>query len=265
MAITIVYGDPGVGKGVYMTATALGYMDDSQQALDCLYSSQGQVDRLYNQGFSAYMQLDTVVYADYAITNQLGIARQLNSYFIDGFHLGFANNDVQVSYVPPNCKIFLNEAQKYYNSRMSRYLPDWVSRYYEQHRHYGLDIWLDCQRPGLIDINIRDIVSSFIHIRKTDFIYDKIGNIIRSVSYYTEYSCWLDAESRSNGAEKTFVYNGNVFDSYDSFSNFDNFLPRTGENYIQLKEPQLDNKQDDVELSVAMYTQLAPAGFYKKR
>ncbi len=36
MAITIVYGNPGVGKGVYMTATALGYMDDSQQALDCL-------------------------------------------------------------------------------------------------------------------------------------------------------------------------------------------------------------------------------------
>lgn len=97
---------------------------------------------------------------------------------INPFRLGFANDFVQTHFNLPFECIFITEAQKYLNSRMSMYFPDWQSRWYEQHGHNDLDIWLDTQRPMLIDVNIREL-SQFIEIMSLEFSYNGYGRIAR--------------------------------------------------------------------------------------
>jgi hypothetical protein len=58
---------------------------------------------------------------------------------------------------------------------MSKAFPDWQSRWYEQHGHNNLDIWLDTQRPMLIDVNIREL-SQFVEIVKLDKAFDRFGS-----------------------------------------------------------------------------------------
>ena len=85
--------------------------------------------------------------------------------------------------------IGIQEAQKYLNSRKSKNFPDWQSRWYEQHRHNNLDILMDVQRPGLVDVNIREL-AQFIDIQ--DMENFKIVNEARRreewIQIYNSYS-----------------------------------------------------------------------------
>ena len=95
---------------------------------------------------------------------------------INPYRLGFANPFVDTHFNLPFECIFITEAQKYLNSRMSVYFPDWQSRWYEQHGHNDLDMFLDTQRPMLIDVNIREL-SRFIEILRLDRAYDARGRV----------------------------------------------------------------------------------------
>ena len=91
---------------------------------------------------------------------------------INPYRLGFSNDYVGTHFNFPYECIFVTEAQKYLNSRMSMYFPDWQSRWYEQHGHNDLDIWLDTQRPMLIDVNIREL-ARFIEIKDLEISYTR--------------------------------------------------------------------------------------------
>ena len=59
---------------------------------------------------------------------------------------------------------------------MSMYFPEWQSRWYEQHGHDSLGIYLDTQIPMLIDVNIREL-ASFIEIVKLKVYYDDFNKV----------------------------------------------------------------------------------------
>lgn len=108
---------------------------------------------------------------------------------------------------------------------MSMYFPEWQSRWYEQHGHNNLDIYLDTQRPMLIDVNIREL-AQFIEIMKLTVKYDEYGKvcslkwkirIIENSSLFDRYMA-SGKKDKECYTETTVVADYNVFSLYDSQS-----------------------------------------------
>lgn len=103
---------------------------------------------------------------------------------INPYKLGFFNDKVKTYFTAPFDVYGITEAQKYFNSRMSKKYPDWQSRFYEQCGHNNLLFFLDCQRPKLIDANIRDL-AKFIEIVHLEKIYkkNKLVSLIWTINF----------------------------------------------------------------------------------
>ena len=263
--ITIVFGKPGAGKTAYMTADAVKYMNGSEQCLELLKASQAQV--LKSGDFST--PPFSPVYSNYRITAQHSYNKLRVSFYVDGFRLGFDNENLAVFHLPPCSRIYLAEAQRYYNSRQSRDFPEWVSRFFEEHRHFGLDIMMDVQRPGLIDVNIRELCERFVEMLKLEHELDKSGNIVATTFIYREFDDWKAVEKYLAGDLKVGIlckerFEGNVFDHFESRSYFNVFLPPGNGDFNYIVHPIGDA---DVEREYAwqFYPQTAPEGFYPSK
>ena len=117
------------------------------------------------------------VSANYEVKGRkFGYSRRI-SRLINPYRLGFKNKYVKTHFNLPYEVIGITEAQKYLNSRLSKYYPDWQSRWYEQHGHDDINIFLDTQRPMLIDVNVREL-AQFIEIVKLTLHKNKFGKII---------------------------------------------------------------------------------------
>lgn len=218
--ITIIFAPPRTGKTCFLTHTA------SMAAFDRQRNRAMQMEIMKKQ-VSGFENLQTIpvhcVSANYDITMHKFGYRPRMSRRINPYRLGFANDFVQTHFTLPHECICITEAQKYLNSRMAMYFPDWQSRFYEQHGHDDLDIWLDTQRPMLIDVNIREL-SQFIEIVKLDKWYDNYGKVRRLKWYIRriDNSGLFDKYMASGKQDKScyvadeVVADYNVFGCYDS-------------------------------------------------
>ena len=176
--ITIIFAPPRTGKTCFLTHIAnVAAFDKARNT-----AMRREIGLKRQNGFDG---LETVpvhcVSANYDIVmRKFGYSPRL-SRRINPYRLGYANDFVQTHFNLPYECICITEAQKYLNSRMSVYFPDWQSRWYEQHGHNDLDIWLDTQRPMLIDVNVREL-SQFIEIMGLKFKYDGFGRV-RSLTW----------------------------------------------------------------------------------
>ena len=108
---------------------------------------------------------------------------------------------------------------------MSMYFPEWQSRWYEQHGHDDLDIFLDTQRPMLIDVNIREL-AQFIEIVDLRLSYDRFGKVdalkwrIRKIENSQLFDKYLSSGKKDKTCytEETVIAEYNVFALYDSQS-----------------------------------------------
>lgn len=177
-----------------------------------------------NNGFT---KLRTVprhcVSANYDMTFKRYRYSPRHSRRINPYRLGFANPFVKTHFNLPYEVICITEAQKYLNSRLSMYFPDWQSRWYEQHGHDDLEIYLDTQRPMLIDVNIREL-SQFIEIVKLDVECNDFGkpclltwhiSHIDNSSLFDRYIA-SGKQDKSCYTEETITADYNVFNCYDS-------------------------------------------------
>ena len=106
---------------------------------------------------------------------------------------------------------------------MSMYFPEWQSRWYEQHGHNDIDIFLDTQRPMLIDVNIREL-AQFIEIIKLDIYYDDYGRVcklkwrIRKIENSQLFDKYMSSGKKDKTCytEEIVVADYNVFALYDS-------------------------------------------------
>ena len=175
MAITIIFAPPGFGKTSFMVNQANKIMYDRErtQAMwnEILYKQQC--------GFTSIKTLPPhCVSSNFDIEGFEYYSTPMFNRRINPFRLGFYNKYVKTHFNIPYEAIFITEAQKYLNSRMSKYFPDWQSRWYEQHRHDDIDIYLDTQRPMLIDANVREL-ASFIEIVGMDVENDQFGEPVK--------------------------------------------------------------------------------------
>lgn len=170
--ITIIIGDPGVGKTALMAHFATQYMIYDPDIELCkqkiaTYNSMG-----YNLSVPQHL-----VFTDFKVTTSaLGI--DLESYFINGYYVGMPNAQHPTQFLPPFSKLFKSEGQRYYDSRNYDKFSWFISQFFEQHRHYGLMIFIDCQRLGLIDKNIRDIATKIILVQSMVNDIDSYGHVL---------------------------------------------------------------------------------------
>lgn len=217
--INIIFAPPRYGKTCYMTYRANELAYDRTR----LRSSKEEVEKLKAGGFNLDFPGDSVISSNYPmIFKRLGYSKR-HTRIINPYRLGFDNPYVETHVDLPYAVICITEAQKYLNSRKSKDYPDWQSRWYEQHGHFYLDIFLDTQRPKLIDVNVREL-ASFTEIVNLKMSYDEFNKVkklvwtIREIPDNEKFEVYLSSgkKDRDCFTERKVVADYNVFELYDS-------------------------------------------------
>lgn len=227
--ITIIFGAPGAGKSSLNTYFLKEQYE--KHGFELLEKTKELIDEANEKRLHKLSYPDKPpIFADFKVKFLVDYEQYYEPYFINGFYAGLPNDRLPVQFIPPGSKIFLSEVQRYYDSRKSSSMPNFISRAFEMHRHYSLDFWLDVQRPTLVDLNIRELCKRFIEVIEMENTFNSVGDVTRSVFRCRKFGCWRDVALYLETGAKTykdtvFIYDGNIFDCFDSFNCFSEFLP----------------------------------------
>lgn len=220
--IYIIFAPPRTGKTCFMTYCLIMAMFNRQR-------NRAMQNELLSKQQNGFTNIETIpihcVSANYDIVGKKFGYSPRYSRRINPYRLGFENKFVKTHFNLPYECIGITEAQKYLNSRMSMYYPEWQSRWYEQHGHNNLDIYLDTQRPMLIDVNIREL-AQFIEIVKLNIKRDKKGKVcsltwkIRKIENSSLFDRYMQSGKKDKECyiEEEVTADFNVFECYDSQS-----------------------------------------------
>ena len=242
--ITIIFAPPGFGKTVFMSYLLTLSCFDS----DRFFNMRDEILSKNANGFNLSIP-ETFVSANYNLTMQLEGFSPVKNRVINPFKLGFSNPYVATHFNLPYEVIGIDEAQMYLNSRLAFMYPAWQSRWYEQHRHNNLEIYLATQRPGLIDPNIRDL-SQFMEICNMDVRHNDFGEVERIVwtVRFISNSRLYDRYVSSGGLDKCcyeerkYVANFDVFSIYNSQS----CKPKFYDGYLKYVENDICSSDFDL-------------------
>lgn len=267
--ITIIFAPPRTGKTCFMTHMACETAFDRERNR----AMQMEIKNKIENGFDSIKTIPThCVAANYDITMRKFGYRPRYSRRINPFRLGYANPFVKKHFSIPFEFYCITEAQKYLNSRMSSFFPDWQSRWYEQHGHDNIDLLLDTQRPMLIDVNIREL-SQFVEIVKLDKAFDRFGRPcrltwhIRRIDNSGLFDKYMASgkQDKSCYTEDTVTADYNVFDCYDSQSCKPKFYEGHMDSdfdYVQVKP--VEETRDGYIYFLKEFDDELPDKFYKK-
>ena len=219
--ITIIFGPPRAGKTALMVKMLNDACFDYERN-----QKMRQVIKLKNDTLGRNLSIpEHCVSANFEITFVKEYYNNRKARVIDPNRLGFHNEKVKTHFILPYETFGIQEAQSYYNSRDYPNFPAWKSNLFEQHGHNHLNFLLDTQRPGLIDVNIREL-SSFIEIRNLSIKKDKLGFItglkwtIREFDNSGAVDEYMKSSKRDKSLfkTKTVTYGNDVFKQYESTS-----------------------------------------------
>lgn len=268
--ITTIFAPPRTGKTCFMTHLAVQAMFNKARNL----LMQQEIMKKQANGFNGIITIPLhCVSANYDILGKRFRSSPRHNRIINPYRLGFKNNFVKTHFNLPHEAIFITEAQKYLNSRLSRYFPDWQSRWYEQHGHNDLDIFLDTQRPMLIDVNVREL-SRFIEIIKLILHKDERGRIIgmtwkiRKIDNSSLFDRYMASGKldRDCYVEEEITADYNVFECYDSQSCKPKFYEGHFEEDFDYNESEF--AEEDIESYINYLKKNddeLPEGFYQKK
>lgn len=263
--ITIIFGAPGSGKSSLNT-----------YFLKQVYRREGRIrweraKKLIEKANESRAIPLTVpdkppIFANYRVKFKTGYEKWFEPYFVNGYYLGLPNDRMPTQFIPPASAVFLGEVQRYFNSRKSQSLPDWVSRFFEMHRHFRIDFYMDVQRPILVDANIREICKHFIEVREMQHEKDASGRIVRTKFYCREFDDWNRVESYLESGEgyreTVYINEGNIFRAFDSYSYFGEFLPNDGQDFKTL--PFLGREESKTAADAPFYESTEPDAYRAK-
>lgn len=225
MSITMICGKPRKGKTALETYLLVQKMiSDSHEDYVC---AKREIVELKNGGYVklAPPPQKHLCYSDYLVK----VNSRLQAFYIDGFKLGLPNPFFETTFIPPYSTIFLDEAQRYYNSRMSKWLREEVYGWFQLHGQNHYNIYLACQRVANIDLNIRALADRIIIIEDLKLKKDKYGRVCGLTWFTREFNSAETAEEyqlacekkeiSSLGTSETYKTDFPIFNFYDSFSN----------------------------------------------
>ena len=270
MSITIIVGKPGAGKTVFATNILVNKMFDS---FDDLCALKYEVRRLKSGGFN-YIQEQPLqrhlCYSDFAVH----VNKRFQSYYINGFNIALPNPYFETTFIPPYSTIFLDEAQRYYDSRNSKSLRSEVYNFYQLHRQNHYNIYLICQRLANIDLNIRCLADKIIVIDDLKFKYDNYGRIkefkwltreFESADTAEEYCLQKDKSEFAKLGKKVIVTSDlPLFNYYNSFANKPAFFNGNDiKKFDYSLEPSYDYSVESFNEYNENHLYSAPAGYWK--
>lgn len=267
--IRIISGNPGKGKT--LLAIYFMFLDTCVNGYDNYIKSCKEIAKLNSNGFHfSYPQEKHVTYFNgEARLAPLGRVVK-HPYIFNPWRMGVPTGENDVSLFFPGSKIYIDEAQRYYNSRLSYCFPDFVSRFYELHRHWKLDITLIAQRAGLIDLNIREIAQEFLYVEDLDVEEDSLGNLIKATWAVRKFTNNADLEhyldgKKDLGEEVIIECTENLFKFYDTeFYKFLFLNKRSNQDFLQQLlrpyklTPEICDKLSEI------YSAVPPKEYYNK-
>lgn len=165
------------------------------------------------------------LYGDFSVTYDNMHGDVLKSRVINPLEIG------KTVFIRPHSTLLISEFQSYFNARRSMALEPKQALFFQTSGHFGVDLFLDCQDIDNVDKVIRNI-SHIIKVHKRT-VYDGRGHICewansrnfsKIVWDITEYDSAAEFD-RNKGKNKTIISKFNIYDCYNSFERFDNFLP----------------------------------------
>lgn len=231
MSLRILFGPPGTGKSTYNTMLLI--KEYWEQGFNLFADTCERIEELNKERINKLTLPDRPpIYADYKMELQIGYEEFFKPYFVDGYHLGLDNEDLEIIRIAPGSRVHLSEVQRYYDSRKSTNFPEWVSRFFEMHRHYGVDITMDIQRASLVDVNIRDLCKHYTEIQSMKHTLDDLGRIVHTKVTMREFGSYADVEDYVNNKSTrrkydivTDEYDGDIYECFESCTYFEKFVP----------------------------------------
>ena len=234
--ITIIFGEPGAGKTSLMAHFLLDLYQREGSAL--LRECRQKVEALNEMRSTPFtLPSKPPIFSDFNVKFLVGYKKYFEPYYINGYYFGMQNDNMPTQLLPPKSKVFLTEGQRYFDSRKSATFPRFVSEAFEMHRHYGLDIYIDVQRPVLIDKNVRELCKRFIEVQGMEHQETQLtGQITATTFHCREFDSNAAVEAYLGGGEKiyrstTYEHRGNILETFDSYGHFDDFLPKEGSDF----------------------------------
>lgn len=206
------------------------------------------------------------IYFNYEAVFKVGYKKRFSPYWINGFYIGLENENIPTQTIFPYGELHITEGQRYWDSRESSSMPDWVSRWFETHGHSDINIYIDVQRAKLIDVNIRALATKIIEVQRMVHIKDVYGQILKTVWCCREFTSTQDYETYVAGgrvayASTNYVHEGNIFENYNHQSCSEDFVPKGNDNYSALEMP-VKVKGNDIPAAMKMfYSTAMPKGF----
>ncbi len=254
--IIIITGKPRVGKTALNTFFA-----------KCSYLSNGRARlrrsitevNIYNEHRINKFVLpnQTPIYTNYEAHFPAGYKKTFVPYWVDPYYLGLPNSNVPVQNIMPYGELHITEGQRYWDSRESVTFPDYISRWFETHGHFWLDIIIDVQRGMLIDLNIRALAKKFIEVQRMVNVKDAYGRILQTTWYCREFDNSQDYETYVSGGvakyrETSYTNEGDIFKCYNSRSCKEDFIPSEDSNFTLL-EYKTSSEVKELPESLAKY------------
>lgn len=152
-------------------------------------------------------------------------------YHLNPYRLGIDDGEFDVQFIPPYSLLIIPEAQRYFDARQSGTFPPRVSDFFEKHRHQHLEIILESQRPDLIDLNIRRLTHLFIEMRGVKNDTNFAGQVEKTTWHTRQFTSWKAVDDYISGkgddyADKTEVFHGDIFSTYNSYACAKEFISR---------------------------------------
>lgn len=267
MAIYIICGEPGCGKTKLMTYIARERAFDRERNR----AMRNEVANMQMAGFNVTCPSHNVCANFDLKLHKFGYSMRRENR-INPYRLGFQNmTDIKLHYIAPYSTIFITEGQKYLDARLSRYFPAFQSRWYEAHRHWDLDIFIDVQRADLIDLNVRSL-AVIIEVQSTDNIYNdyskRIGalwnvRIFKNIKEYDAY-CSSGRKDSSFYEEKIIVADCDVCSMYDTKSCRPKFIAgHIDEDFVNNPGSDCGNTPEEIIAYLKRYDDELPEGFFE--
>lgn len=269
IVITVIGGDPGTGKtklavALYGIRNMVGGRAKSAVRLAEQLTAEVKngiylpnTQEIYTgQDFKKLVvPQNHLVYSDTTIEYNLHGRIKDRSYDISGWRVGLANNEWETHFIPPASTIILDEAQVYYDSSRGNYLPPFVSRMFEIHRHVHYNFVLVSQRPVSIMKRIRGMAEKFIFIEKCYNIKNSYGRTIRTIWNCVEFSSTESAEAYSDSkritdiaTKTTYWYDGDINKCYDPYARKAvHFAGREGSEYAQTPSRSIEENRRKID------------------